>query len=97
MHVTNTRVIEQYIKKHADTKGALTAWLNEVKQANWKSFTDIRKDFPTADKVKNYFIFDIKGNKYRLVVKIVFIANTIKIDGVFTHAEYDKIDFKKRK
>ena len=39
----------------------------------------------------------IKGNKYRLIVKIVFVANTIKIDGVFTHAEYDKIDFNKRK
>jgi mRNA interferase HigB len=97
MRVTNTQVIEQYIKNHADTKGPLTAWLNEVKQANWQSFNDIRKDFPSADKVKNHYIFDIKGNKYRLVVKIVFLANTVKIDGVFTHPEYDKIDFKKRK
>ena len=96
MHVTNTRVIEQYIKAHADTKGPLTAWLNEVKQAEWKCFQDMRKTLPSTDKVRNFYIFDIKGNKYRLIVKIVFLANTIKIDGVFTHAEYDKIDFNKR-
>ena len=80
-------------KGREDSKIALERWYQIAEEAEWKNFSDIRVDFPNADYVGNqHYVFNIKGNNYRLIVVIKFTINRIFIRFVGTHKEYDKID-----
>lgn len=80
-------------KGREDSKIALERWYQIAEEAEWKNFSDIRVDFPNADYVGNqHYVFNIKGNNYRLIVVIKFTVNRIFIRFVGTHKEYDKID-----
>jgi mRNA interferase HigB len=77
----------------ADAEQPLLAWFREVEEARWKGPADVRKLYGSADFVaNNRVIFNIGGNKYRLVVAIKYSAGIVFIRFVGTHAEYDKID-----
>ena len=79
-------------KGREDSKIALERWYQIAEEAEWKNFSDIRVDFPNADYVGNqHYVFNIKGNDYRLIVVIKFTINRIFIRFVGTHKEYDKI------
>ena len=70
-------------------------WYDKVKNAEWNNLADIKNDFNSVDYVgNNRYVFNIKGNQYRLVVLIIFISKKIYIQFVGTHNEYDKIDCK---
>lgn len=77
-------------------KGAQTAferWYEITEHAEWRNFADIKATFPATDYVGNqHYVFNISGNKYRLVVVIQFTISRVFIRFVGTHAEYDKID-----
>ena len=91
MRLRNKEVVEEFIKKHADSKSAFNRWIASVEDANWKRDNDIKAEFPTADYVgKGRYVFNIKGNKYRTITVIAFISNLVSIQFVGTHAEYDK-------
>ena len=76
-----------------DAKPPLDAWYHEAKRASWRSWTDIKKKYKSASVLKNNrVVFNIGGNKYRLVVKINFPVQIVYIRFVGTHKEYDKID-----
>ena len=80
-------------KGREDSKIALERWYQIAEEAEWKNFSDIRVDFPNADYVGNqHYVFNIKGNNYRLIVVIKFTINRIFIRFVGTHKEYVKID-----
>ena len=80
-------------KGREDSTIALERWYQIAEEAEWKNFSDIRVDFPNADYVGNqHYVFNIKGNNYRLIVVIKFTINRIFIRFVGTHKEYDKID-----
>lgn len=80
-------------KGREDSIIALERWYQIAEEAEWKNFSDIRVDFPNADYVGNqHYVFNIKGNNYRLIVVIKFTINRIFIRFVGTHKEYDKID-----
>lgn len=79
---------------HADARGALDAWRIEVERALWSGPQDIKARFATASFLAgNRVIFNIKGNSYRLVVKVRFQNGIVLIEWGGTHAEYDKQDF----
>lgn len=89
--VTKTR-LNEYGKKHADAADSLNHWYEIVKNSNWKGFSDIKNDFNSVDAVGNdRFVFNIKGNKFRLIAMIHFNIRTVYIRFIGTHAEYDKI------
>lgn len=78
---------------NSDSIEALNKWYEVVKKANWSSLNDIKKSFNNVDYVGNdRYVFNIKGNKYRLVAMIFFNIRTVYIRFVGAHAEYDKID-----
>ena len=80
-------------KGREDSKIVLERWYQIAEEAEWKNFSDIRVAFPNADYVGNqHYVFNIKGNNYRLIVVIKFTINRIFIRFVGTHKEYDKID-----
>jgi len=92
-------VSHKKLKEFYETKGrensriALERWYDIAEKVEWKTLSDIKVDFPSIDYVGNqHYVFNIKGNSYRLVVVIKFIIGYIYIRFVGTHKEYDKID-----
>ena len=92
--ITKRKLLEFYEQRgNADSRIALERWYQRVSQAKWRNFTDIRMDYPNADYVGNqHYVFNIKGNNYRVVVVIMFTPGLVYIRWVGTHQEYDKID-----
>jgi|SRR3954468_7469542 len=96
MHIISRPKLMDFWKKHPDTEVPLRLWFKKVQTTKWKNINELKKDFPTADYIgNNRVIFDIKGNKYRIVVVVFFMGQKIFIRFIGTHAEYDKIDVKK--
>ena len=93
MRIRNKELLDKYSVKHANVRSALQYWTGYVEEAVWKSHNDIKRDFPSVDYVGNgRYVFNIRGNNYRLVAIAVFIKGYLKIRFIGTHAEYDKID-----
>ena len=81
--------------KYPDAKTALQVWLDTAVEANWQHLDDVRKSFPATDMVGPLAIFNIRGNTYRLIVRLVFQNQRIYIKEFLTYAEYDKNRWKK--
>jgi mRNA interferase HigB len=95
MHVIKKKTLVDFWCKHADAKVPLGTWFCEAKGAQWKTPQDIKARYRSADFLPgNRVVFNIGGNKYRLIVKIAYVPGLIYIRFVGTHAEYDKIDAK---
>ena len=92
MRVISKRTIQEYYEEHPNCKGALLSWYEHFTSTNWKDFNHLKTSFPSADFVgNNHYVFNIKGNDYRLVVVIQFTPQRALIRFIGTHAEYDKI------
>lgn len=92
MIVTNKILIEKFCKKHHDAIPALRKWIDSVESSNWKNHAELKNDYLSADYVgNNRYVFNIKGNNYRLVVMVVFFAGSMDIRFIGTHNEYDRI------
>lgn len=93
VNVIADRTLQLFWKKHADSRQALGTWYWVCRKAEWKSFNETARDFPDAFPVgDNRVVFDIKGNRYRLVARVLFMFKIVQIKWVGTHAEYDRID-----
>lgn len=92
--VSHKRLREFYeTSGREDSRVALQRWYDIAERAGWKSLSDIKADFPATDYVGNqHYVFNIKGNNYRLIVVIKFVMGYIFIRKVCTHQEYDKLD-----
>lgn len=96
MHVITRQKLTQCWQQHPDAEDALKAWFKEAEHARWKSTNDIKARYGTADFLKgNRVVFNIKGDHYRLVVRIHYNTQIVYIRFVGTHKEYDKIDAEK--
>ncbi len=92
--VSHKKLIEFYQTiGREDSQTALERWYEIVENAQWSNLSDIKVDFPLVDYVGNqHYVFNIKGNKYRLVVVVKFTIKYVFIRFVGTHGEYDKIN-----
>jgi mRNA interferase HigB len=92
--VSHRKLVEFYQKEgHGDSRTALERWYEIAENAEWHNFSDIKVDFPSTDYVGNQrYVFNIKGNRYRLVVVVKFTIGHLFVRFVGTHSEYDKID-----
>ncbi len=85
----------EFSLKHAQAKIPLLNWYAIVKIASWNGLSDIKNDFNSVDYVgNNRYVFNIKGNDFRIVVIIIFISNKIYIRFIGTHDEYNNVDVK---
>lgn len=76
-----------------DSKGALRSWYDEAIKANWKTPQDIKEQYRSASICgNNRVVFNISGNKYRLVVEMQYRAGIVWVKFVGTHAQYDQIN-----
>jgi mRNA interferase HigB len=93
MRVIAKSTLREFWLKHADCEQALKSWYNETEKSQWKSPNDIKAEYPSASILAdNRIVFNIKGNSYRLIIKINYNRQMAWIRFVGTHSAYDKID-----
>ncbi len=92
MKVSNKTLLEDFIKKHNTAKKALNRWLEIIENNEFANHNELKKVFASADYVGNgRYVFNIKGNDFRLIVLIVFVGDVAMVRFCGTHSEYDKI------
>lgn len=94
VHVISRKSLRQFCDRHADSCEALFSWYRVASKAKWNNLVEVQSFYPKAEAVGNFTVFNIKGNKYRLIVAINYQTQRIYIKYVLTHAEYDKDDWK---
>ncbi len=93
MRIISKKILREFWLKHSDSEQQLKSWFREASDADWKGPKEIKREFPSASFLAdNRVVFNIKGNKYRLIVKMNYEYQMTWIRFVGTHAEYDKID-----
>ena len=91
MHIISIKRLREFWAIYEDAEGPLRVWQSIASKAQWGSIAEIRLSYPHADFVTpNHTVFNIKGNTYRLIVKIEYRSRIIFINTVLTHAQYDK-------
>lgn len=90
MHVISRKVLRQFWQEYPDSETALIRWLKIIESVSFQSFEELRSVFPHADLVANLIVFNIGGNKYRLLASIHFNRQKVYIRYILTHSEYDK-------
>jgi len=95
VNVISKRGLFEKAAKFADAKSALQVWFDSAVEAQWRNLEDVRKSFPATDMIGDLAIFNIRGNHYRLIVRMVFQYQRIYIKEFLSHAEYDKGGWKK--
>lgn len=93
MNVISRKTLVAFYQNHADARDPLEIWYKVCKKASWNNFNDVHAIYPSADIIgSDRMVFNIKGNKYRLVARLSFRYKAIQIKWIGTHAAYDKIN-----
>lgn len=95
MRIISLKLLREFWEKHPDAEGPLRAWYKATLGAEWDNLRDAKKTYPHADGVQNQrgetlTVFNIGGNKYRLIARIRYDYKLVNIRRVLTHPEYDK-------
>ncbi len=94
MKVVGRESLEKFARKHADVRGQIDAWVCEAEEADWQTPDDIKKRYASVSFLaNNRVIFNLKGNKYRLDIRISFKNQVILIMRIGTHEEYSTWKF----
>jgi mRNA interferase HigB len=93
MRVIAKKILREFWEKHADSEEQLKTWYKEASKAIWKGPVDIKAEYASASILKNgRVVFNICGNKYRLIVDINYVRQWMFIRFIGTHNDYDKVD-----
>lgn len=95
MRLITRKRLRVFAREHADARSSLEAWRRVTETAEWASIDDVRLDFPAADGVavksgRVATVFNIRGNKYRLITAIHYNRGIVYAMRFYTHAEYDR-------
>jgi len=95
MHIITRARLAAFWEQHPASKTSLLLWSKLTLTAKWQNLTEVRRVFPTADPVGNLTVFNIGGNKYRLITLVDYTYQKVFIRNVLTYAEYDKNNWKR--
>ena len=87
--------ISEFANAHPDAESPLKSWRKMVETGAFKHLVDLKQSFGSVDYVKPYTVFDIGGNKYRLISRVSYESETVGIMGIYTHSEYDQGKWRK--
>ena len=90
MHIITQQRIWEAIKAYPELTSALEGWYRVTKKNQFKNHADLKRTFNSVDKVNDLYVFDIGGNKLRLVASVHFQRQRVYIRNILTHKEYDK-------
>ncbi|HWZ43381.1 MAG TPA: type II toxin-antitoxin system HigB family toxin [Candidatus Saccharimonadales bacterium] len=94
MRVIKRGALEQFWLKHPDARSSLESWYAVVRKADWTTPAAMKQVYPNADLYGRRTIFNISGNKYRLIARVNYRTQRVFILNVLTHAQYDQGDWK---
>ena len=94
MHIITRKRLLDFAQKHPACKSSLEIWYRIIKNSKFNKFAEIRKVFPGADQVSKFTVFNIGGNKARLIVAVHYNTQRVYIRYILTHAEYDRNKWK---
>jgi mRNA interferase HigB len=96
VNVISKRGLHLLLKaKSPDVTDEVASWFKTAAAAHWGSIQDVRQSFPNADQVGEALVFNIRGNRYRLIAIVFYPARTIYLKALLTHNEYDREDWKR--
>jgi len=95
VHVISRKKILDFITQYPASKPSLESWFKILSKSEYKNFSDLKRTFPSADQVSNLTIFNIAGNKFRLIAAIHYNRDTLYIRQILTHVEYAKNKWRK--
>ncbi len=95
MHVISYKAIREYKAARPEAGSALDNWFRVARSCKWASFAEVRQVFGSADWVSPYVVFNIGGNRYRLIAEINFRSQTLFIRHILTHQEYAEGNWKR--
>ncbi len=91
MRVIGVEVLDAFCRRHTDVDQQVKAWVAEAKEAVWLKPADVKGRYPSASLLGgDRVVFNLKGNKYRLLVKVSYKSGIVRVQRIGTHAEYDK-------
>ena len=90
MNLIHRERLEAFARKFKDSATPLSAWAGAVDFGRFKHLVELKQTFGSADYVRPYVVFNIAGNKYRLVTLVNFKLGVVSVERVMTHAEYDR-------
>jgi mRNA interferase HigB len=90
MHVISRKMLRQFWELHPDSESALARWFKIMAHQEFTNFETLRATFPSADKVGDLIVFNIGGNKYRLIAAVHFNRHKVYIRHMLTHDDYDR-------
>lgn len=94
MHIITRKRLNEFVEAHPDTKSALQRWYELMKTGHFGSFAELRVHFPSADQVGKLTVFNIGGNRTRLIAAIHYNRQKVYIRAILTHSEYDESRWK---
>ncbi|MCC6573566.1 MAG: type II toxin-antitoxin system HigB family toxin [Planctomycetes bacterium] len=94
MHVFSKRPLREFWTKHPQAAEPLKSWFSKASKAEWRKFAEVRDDFGSVDLVGPFLVFNIGGNKYRLIVWPEYALQRLYVRAILTHDEYDDGDWK---
>ena len=94
MHLISNKTLREFAGVHPDAESALQAWRHLIETGTYPTFAALRATFASVDKVGDRYVFNIGGNKYRLIASLLFTAQIVYVKAVLTHADYDKEEWK---
>lgn len=91
MRLVGREKLQEFQRRHADVRPWISAWLVEVEAAGWRSPQELKERYPSASIINDQVVvFNVKGNSYRMEVRISYQAQVVSVGRWGTHAEYDK-------
>lgn len=99
MHIISVKKLREFWTEHPAAELPLRAWVQVVRHASWTCFADVRADYASCDQVGRCIVFNIGGNKFRLVVRVKYVRHaltdgTVFVRHVLTHPQYDRNGWK---
>jgi mRNA interferase HigB len=95
VHVISRKKLKEAAAQHRELEGPLDVWFRIAKRAHWRSLADVRRTWAATDAVEKWTVFNLKGNRYRLISEINYSSQRIYVRHVLTHAEYGREAWKK--
>jgi mRNA interferase HigB len=90
VRIISRKALRAFWAAHPDAESPLRQWEAVVKRAYWRDWADVKATYGTADKVENHLVFNVGGNKYRLIAAVSYPKGKLYIQHVLTHKEYDR-------
>jgi mRNA interferase HigB len=94
MRIVSRSAIREFVERCPAAEASLDTWYRTARRADWANIAEVKSVYPHADAVGKCTVFNVHGNRYRLIAHINHDHRTLYIRGIYTHDEYDREDWK---